>query len=64
VYKQKSMYGRTYWGVERTTFLIDEQGRIAKIFPKVRVDGHLEDVLAALSSPHGPRPAPARSRAP
>jgi len=51
VYKQKSMYGRTYWGIERTTFLIDEQGRIEKIFPKVSVDGHLEEVLAALRAP-------------
>ena len=49
VYKQKSMYGRTYWGIERTTFLIDEEGRIAAIFPKVKVDGHLEEVLKALS---------------
>ncbi len=48
VYKQKSMYGRTYWGIERTTFLIDEQSRIAKIFPKVRVEGHAQEVLAAL----------------
>ena len=53
VYKQKSMYGRTYWGIERTTFLIDEQGRIAKMFPKVSVDGHTQEVLRALhdSSP-------------
>ena len=48
VYKHKSMYGRTFWGIERTTFLIDEQGRIAQIFSKVRVDGHLEEVLTAL----------------
>ncbi|MBI3996804.1 MAG: thioredoxin-dependent thiol peroxidase [Candidatus Omnitrophica bacterium] len=50
VYKQKSMYGRTYWGIERTTFLIDERGRIAKIFPKVSVEGHTEAVLDALRS--------------
>jgi peroxiredoxin Q/BCP len=48
VYKHKSMYGRTFLGIERTTFLIDEQGRIAQIFSKVRVDGHLEEVLTAL----------------
>ena len=48
VYKQKSMYGRTYWGIERTTFIIDEQGRIARIFPKVSVNGHTEAVLEAL----------------
>ena len=42
------MYGRKYMGVERTTFIIDEQGKIAKIFPKVKVAGHAEEVLAAL----------------
>ena len=51
VYKQKSMYGRTYWGIERTTFILDEQGRIAAIFPKVSVDGHTEAVLEALRRP-------------
>jgi peroxiredoxin Q/BCP len=48
VYKQKSMYGRTYWGIERTTFIIDPQGRLASIFPKVSVDGHIETVLEAI----------------
>ena len=48
VYKQKSMYGRTYWGIERTTFILDGEGRIAAIFPKVSVDGHTEAVLQAL----------------
>ena len=68
VYKQKSMYGRTYWGIERTTFLIDEQGRIANIFPKVSVDGHTDAVLQALrnptksASPKAPRPAPAGAK--
>ena len=42
------MYGKTYMGIERTTFVIDEQGKIARIFPKVRVDGHAAEVLAAL----------------
>ena len=51
VYKQKSLYGRTYWGIERTTFLIDEQGRIERIFSRVKVDGHLEEVLDALRRP-------------
>lgn len=48
VWKEKSMYGRTFMGIERTTFLIDEQGRIKKIFPKVNVETHYEDVLNAL----------------
>jgi peroxiredoxin Q/BCP len=49
VWKEKSMYGRTFMGVQRTTFLIDEQGRISHIFPKVKVDGHTEEVLDALA---------------
>jgi len=48
VYKLKNMYGKEYWGIERTTFLIDEKGRIEKIFPKVKVDGHSEDLLDLL----------------
>ena len=48
VYKQKSMYGRTYWGIERTTFVIDERGRIAAVFSKVSVDGHSQAVLQTL----------------
>jgi peroxiredoxin Q/BCP len=49
VWKEKSMYGKKYMGIERTTFVIDENGNIAKIFPKVKVDGHIEEVLASLS---------------
>lgn len=45
VYKEKNMYGKTYWGIERTTFIIDKAGRIAKIFPKVKVDHHINEVL-------------------
>lgn len=48
VWKQKSLYGRKYMGVERTTFVIDKAGKIKKIFPKVKVDGHYEEVLAEL----------------
>ena len=48
VWKEKSMYGKKYMGVERTTFVIDEEGRIARVFPKVQVDGHYDEVLAAL----------------
>jgi peroxiredoxin Q/BCP len=47
VWKEKSMYGRKYFGVERSTFLIDRSGRIAKIWRKVKVPGHAEEVLAA-----------------
>lgn len=47
---QKSMYGRKYMGIERTTFLIDENGAIRKIWPKVSVTGHTEEILAELGS--------------
>ncbi|MBW3660790.1 MAG: thioredoxin-dependent thiol peroxidase [Gemmatimonadetes bacterium] len=48
VWKEKSMYGKTHMGIERTTFVIDEEGRIARIFPKVKVEGHADQVLAAV----------------
>lgn len=48
VWKQKSMFGKKYMGVERTTFIIDEKGKIQKIFPKVRVNGHTKEVLNEL----------------
>lgn len=47
VWVQKSMYGRKYMGIERTTFLIDEKGIIRNIWPKVSITGHIEDVLTA-----------------
>jgi thioredoxin-dependent peroxiredoxin len=50
VWKEKSMYGKKYMGVERTTFVIDRQGKIAKIFPKVKVDGHSSAVLTAIKA--------------
>ncbi len=51
VWKEKSMYGKKYMGIERTTFVIDTAGKIKKIFPKVKVEGHAEEVLAALGQP-------------
>jgi peroxiredoxin Q/BCP len=48
IWKEKSMYGRKYMGVERTTFVIDPEGRIAKVFEKVKPAGHAEDVMAAI----------------
>ena len=50
VYKEKNMYGRKYWGIERSTFVIDPAGKLKAVFPKVKVDGHVEEVLAALKS--------------
>ena len=49
VWKEKSMYGRKYMGIERTTFVIDEKGRIAHIFAKVHPAGHAAEVLEALA---------------
>lgn len=48
VWKQKSLYGKQYMGLERSTFLIREDGTIGKIFPNVQVDGHFEAVLNSL----------------
>ncbi|MBN1301675.1 MAG: thioredoxin-dependent thiol peroxidase [Melioribacteraceae bacterium] len=48
VWKEKSMYGRKYMGIERTTFIIDEDGKIQKIFPRVKVKGHVEEILKEL----------------
>jgi thioredoxin-dependent peroxiredoxin len=48
IWKEKSMYGRKYMGVERTTFVIDPDGRIAKVFEKVKPAGHAEEVMAAI----------------
>jgi peroxiredoxin Q/BCP len=45
---EKENYGRTYWGVQRATFLIDASGRIAKVWPKVKADGHADEVLATI----------------
>lgn len=48
VWKEKSMYGKTFMGIERSTFLIDAEGRIAKEWRKVKVPGHAEAVLEAV----------------
>ncbi|MGB9696620.1 MAG: thioredoxin-dependent thiol peroxidase [Ignavibacteria bacterium] len=48
VWKEKSMYGKKYYGVERSTFIIDEKGIVREIFRKVKVDGHIEEILDKL----------------
>jgi thioredoxin-dependent peroxiredoxin len=48
VIQEKNMYGKKVMGIARTTFLISPQGRVARIFPKVKAEGHAEEVLAAL----------------
>jgi peroxiredoxin Q/BCP len=50
VYVQKNMYGKKYWGIERSTFVIDPEGQLSAIFRKVKVDGHVREVLAALKN--------------
>jgi len=47
VWGEKSMYGRTYMGISRATFLIGRDGRVARIWPKVKIEGHAAEVLAA-----------------
>lgn len=50
VYVKKSMYGRTYFGIERTTIIIDKEGIIRKIYRKVKVNGHVQDVINSIKS--------------
>ena len=47
VWGEKSMYGKKFMGITRATFLIDKAGKIAHVWPKVKVEGHAEEVLAA-----------------
>jgi peroxiredoxin Q/BCP len=48
VWKEKSMYGKKYMGIERTTFIIDEKGKIKKIFSAVKVKGHVAQIVEVL----------------
>ena len=50
VWAEKSMYGKKYWGVNRTTFVIDAKGRIAKVFEKVQPEGHAAEVAEAVAA--------------
>jgi peroxiredoxin Q/BCP len=50
VWKEKNLYGKKSMGIERTTFVIDENGRIMRVFPKVKVDGHVEEVMNVIGS--------------
>jgi peroxiredoxin Q/BCP len=50
VWVEKSMYGKKYMGLERSTFLIDKAGKIAAIWPKVKVEGHAAEVMAAVKA--------------
>ena len=53
VWKQKSMYGFKFMGIERTTVIIDRKGRVARIFPKVKVPGHVQEVEKAIRALEG-----------
>lgn len=53
VWAEKSMYGKTYWGVQRSTFIVDPDGKIALIFPKVSPKTHDDQVLGALRELQG-----------
>lgn len=53
VWKEKSMYGRKYMGVERTTYIIDPKGKIVRVFEKVKVPGHVNAVISALDELQG-----------
>jgi peroxiredoxin Q/BCP len=50
VWVEKSMYGKKYWGVQRATFIIDKQGKVAKVYPKVKPEGHAAEVEADLKA--------------
>lgn len=50
VWVEKNLYGRKFWGVQRATFLIDAEGRIARLWPKVKPKGHAREVLAAVKA--------------
>ncbi len=50
VYGEKSMYGKKYMGINRTTFLIDEQGKVVKVFKKINVSEHASEVLEAFGA--------------
>ena len=64
VWKEKNNYGKVYWGIERTTYLIDENGKIERIWPRVQVDGHSEQIMAALKGEPDPKPVAAAAPAP
>lgn len=48
IWKQKSLYGRKYMGLERTTVIIDRSGRVARVFPRVQIPGHVQEVERAV----------------
>jgi len=53
VWKEKSTFGHKYWGIERTTYVIDPAGAVARVFEKVNPDGHGDQVATALAEIQG-----------
>jgi peroxiredoxin Q/BCP len=64
VWREKNMYGKTFMGIQRSTFLIDENGNLAKIWPSVSVEGHSKEVLAAINGEEASTMVPAEPKAP
>jgi peroxiredoxin Q/BCP len=58
---EKENYGRRYWGVQRATFLVDPEGRLAHVWPKVRPEGHAAQVISAIEEEQQARTAPVHS---
>jgi len=50
VWQEKNLYGQKLMGIVRTTYIINTEGRVRKVFPKVRVEGHAQEILATLKS--------------
>lgn len=53
VYKEKNLYGKKSMGIERTTFVIDKEGKVARVYPRVKVDQHADEVIAFLRESAG-----------
>lgn len=65
VWGEKSLYGRTFMGITRATFLIDTEGKLARVWPKVKVQGHVQDILQSLKGgAQEAEGAPVRKKAP
>ncbi|WNG40425.1 thioredoxin-dependent thiol peroxidase [Archangium violaceum] len=64
VWGEKSLYGRTFMGITRATFLIDTEGKVARVWPKVKVQGHVQDILQSLKGGAEEEGAPAQKKAP
>jgi peroxiredoxin Q/BCP len=64
VWGEKSLYGRKFLGVTRATFVIDTQGKVARVWPKVKVDGHVQEILAALKGDAPEKKTVAKKAAP